>query len=407
MTQGFLARLRELESVSVGAGALREAIEAISHDTKRRIFGSTVLRFAIQQLRNTLSGTSEAELSSDECERIFAIAIRQARGENIRLFALRDDLVVTRSLSPSLVWKSDAVDPYISERFDDLVRKNYNASIDSPSEDDIANLRTSAALLSSVIPSLSASSLAHVHSIALFSKSDGWQRTASSSEYRLGGTVFLSRTHLSDPWWAAEHLLHESLHQQYYDFIRTHDVYNSVSGFRTEVCVRSIWNLNSGSRWDTHRAMAAFHVYAILSVFYIIVGDWLNSGRPLSTPVSESYVREKIVTCLQKAFHLRDEIEAKCEDHLGLAGKAFFRHFCRVVEFISRELDVASRRVNLRQQRFIKEAGRLRSALRVGEIFISSSTLRKVIADERSSFLSLLQLQGDASPDQLRFIPWS
>ena len=92
----------------------------------------------------------------------------------------------------------------------------------------------------------------------------------SSSQYLLGGAIFISESVLDSPWQIAEQLFHESLHQKLYDFRHAHTVLAQDSPniddhpARPSV-VRSLWNY-PGNEWDSHQALAAFHVYVHLAL---------------------------------------------------------------------------------------------------------------------------------------------
>jgi hypothetical protein len=93
----------------------------------------------------------------------------------------------------------------------------------------------------------------------------------SSSQYLLGGNIFLSELIFNKPWLVSELMYHESIHQKLYDFRRGHTVLkedaalNPDSLAKSEVWVQSPWNYPD-NRWDTHRVLAAFHVYLHVSL---------------------------------------------------------------------------------------------------------------------------------------------
>jgi len=129
-------------------------------------------------------------------------------------------------------------------------------------------LEKGALLLGELLPLLARSALRHTHLIAVF-PSAAWKGAASLSQFWLGGTIFVGREFVQSPWWVAEHLLHESLHQKLYDFHHGRSLLESNFSREGTPKVCSLWNApgtNNSNLWDTHRAVAAFHVYVHLAL---------------------------------------------------------------------------------------------------------------------------------------------
>jgi hypothetical protein len=190
-------------------------------------------------------------------------------------------------------------------------------------------LTRGALLLGKLLPLLSRSALRHTHLIAVF-PSAAWKGAASLSQFWLGGTIFLGREFLQSPWWVAEHLLHESLHQKLYDFHHGHSLLEAEFSRENAPRVCSLWNIpgaDNSNIWDTHRAVAAFHVYVHLALLSTIAEE---RATELETVYGSAHAKPGMIDsrrAMERAHFLGEKIKESCWQELGVAGK-------RVIEWL-------------------------------------------------------------------------
>jgi hypothetical protein len=151
---------------------------------------------------------------------------------------------------------------------------------------------------------------------------------------------------LRNPWWVADRLLHESLHQKLYDFRQTHSLLasdlapQSALSKEPAATVRCIWNAGGwgGSNdWDTFRAIAAFHVYVHLAVFCAQAerrrAELLaRFGAPDASFPTMTGRREAI----ERAQYLGREIRKSCWQELGPAGRLLVEWLSIILNSIGR-----------------------------------------------------------------------
>ena len=194
-------------------------------------------------------------------------------------------------------------------------------------------LAKGAALLAALLPRCAQSVFSHTHLTVVVPHVGGWRKKGSCSEFLISGTIFLNREMLRNPWWVAEHLLHESLHQKLYDFRHTHsllaeDLSLEAPATESAAAVHAIWNVGGASvanGWDTFRAIAAFHVYVHLALLCVQVerrkaelvkrfGPTPDGTFPATTHRSEAF---------ERAQYLGRCIKDTCWQEMGPAGRLF------------------------------------------------------------------------------------
>ena len=194
-----------------------------------------------------------------------------------------------------------------------------------------ARLAKGARLLGALLPSCSRSVLGHTHVVVVVPHAGGWTRKGSCSDFRIGGTIFVNREMLHNPWWVADRLLHESLHQKLYDFRQTHSLLagdlapESSAPKGNAAAVHAIWNPGGETRsncWDTFRAVAAFHVYVHLAVF---CAQAERRKEDLVKRFGETEASFPTMTkrreALERAQYLGRNIRGSCWQELGPAGR--------------------------------------------------------------------------------------
>jgi hypothetical protein len=267
-------RLEKLSAYLRVAGELSRALDQAEPHARYRTVGDPVVRHTIQQaLRRVMKGAQDGMLLA-ECEDVFRETLRLLQ-EGRCCGPLESDLDEVSRLGPEphhgWIWSEEHRDDEFGRLFRKIIRDNFPSERScTASAEDVARLANGAKLLGALLPRSSRSALSHVHVIIPF---EG--QKASCSEFRVGGAICMNRELLHNPWWVAEHLLHESLHQKLYDFRHTHsllarDLSPQLSASPESAPIYSIWNAGGADRsnhWDTFRGIAAFHVYVHLALF--------------------------------------------------------------------------------------------------------------------------------------------
>ena len=154
------------------------------------------------------------------------------------------------------------------------------------------------------------------------------------------GAIFLNKELLRNPWWVAEHLLHESLHQKLYDFRHAHSLLTRDDAGKSALSddvhtVVSLWNtpgLAASNVWGINRAVAAFHVYVHLALFCTLAEQRAPELEGVYGPVDAPPVMTSSRKAFERASYLGQSLRSSCWSELGLAGQ-------RMVEWLSSILD--------------------------------------------------------------------
>jgi hypothetical protein len=223
---------RRLERVSMQlpvAGQLLEAFGRADDYTRYRIAGNTVIRCAVQHAHTQLESNTRYGLPVEECEKVFeATSCHLHTGKSGTPF--ENGSMHLHRLGPEphhgWIWSEEYPDDVFGRSFRHILKVEYGESLCSINGDELEMLRRGEQLLQELLPSLARSALGHAHQIGCFPDVGFWKGKVSSSQIRMGGTIFLNRQLLMNPWCTAEHLLHESLHQKLYDYRHGHSLLN-------------------------------------------------------------------------------------------------------------------------------------------------------------------------------------
>jgi predicted O-methyltransferase YrrM len=317
-------RLSVIAAELPSAGWLLDALQTADGNSRYRLTGNTVVRCAIQHAHTQVETNTEYGLPLADCEKIF-----EATALHLQLRKPGTPLE-SRSVSRprlgaepyhGLIWDEDYPDDIFGRSFRFLVKQNYGDALCTPSDDEIATLIKGEQLLQILLPLLAPSALSHAHLIGIFPHVGGWKGKASSSQIKLGGTIFLGRCIMRSPWIVAEHLLHEALHQKLYDFRHGHSLLEPDFAERGAPRIRSPWNpeeLNEANHWDAHRAFAAFHVYVQLSLLSLLAERRAAELEELYGPAEGMIESRK---AFERAWYLGEQLKEVCWNVLGLAGK--------------------------------------------------------------------------------------
>jgi predicted O-methyltransferase YrrM len=306
------------------AARLLDALHRADNNHQYRVTGNTVIRCAIQHAHTQVATNTEYGLPLKDCEKIFeATAVHLELGKAGTPFESGFACLPRLGKEPyhGWIWSEDYPDDLFGRSFRSLIKQNYGDPLCSPTEHEIANLRRGERLLQTLLPFLTPSALGHAHLIGIFPETGAWKDKSSSSQIKVGGTIFLGACLLRNPWIVAEHLLHEALHQKLYDFRHGHSLLNPDYAERGAARVCSPWNperLNQANHWDTHRAFAAFHVYVQLYVLSLIASERAEELEELYGPRDGMIESRK---AFERAWYLGEQLKDVSWRQLGTAGQ--------------------------------------------------------------------------------------
>ncbi len=362
----FKHRLELLAPTAPAAGRLLDAVEHADPDTRHRVAGNTVIRCSVQHAHTRLEAGSTTGLPAELCEAVWertAEHIGQGRSgtpfENGRTHLER----LGAQPFHGWIWSDDYPDDEFGRAFRFLLNQEYGAVLCTPTQAEIAMLRSGEALLRDLLPSLSVSALTHTHLVGCFPDVGFWRGKVSSSQIRMGGIVFLSRHILVNPWCVAEHLLHEGLHQKLYDFRHGHSLLDVEYSAATSPKVQTVWNaaeLNQSNVWDTHRAFAAFHVYVQLGLLALVAEQRASELEGTYGPFRGMIDSRK---ALARAHYLGEKLTDVCWDQLGPAGRALCEWLKAVLHALNPTPPPHGAHVHLHLDLYLREANQVEAIL--------------------------------------------
>jgi hypothetical protein len=363
----YARRLSGLSKVLPAAGDLADALVCTDEMRRYRLLADPVMRGAIQHgLAQVTTGVLNG-LSLADCADVFMRSV-QLLGQTS--WPELPDAANARRLGEGLldcwIWSNESSEDVWSRSFRELTRYSFGEELCAPEAADLAMLRRAASLLHQVSPSLARSALSHVQGIALFPQSGRWCNASSCSQFLLGGVIFLAKERLQNPWYVAEHLLHEALHQKLYDIRHTHSVLNGDFAAQEHVSgieVVSLWNNEDapGSNvWAPARCLAAFHVYVHLAVFARLAARADEESAALEPGLDDV----RLVTAdsaFKRAVYLGSQLRHRCDEELGLAGQSLVDWLSQCLELTAEIPPESETRAALFLERYEREARRIES----------------------------------------------
>ena len=381
MQISYRRRLERLSAKVPSAGRLLDAILPREPYEQYRILGDTTVRCAAQHAQVQVETGERYGLSMETCERIFTEAIR----------ALDDSQVspLNRKLTDRLgegprdgwIWNEGCVADPFGKVLADLLQDEFGGVRPcSPDEGEMATLIKGVRLLKQLLPRSSGSALSHTHIVAIFPSAGLWRTRMSSSDFRLSGTVFLGRRVVGNPWLVAEHLYHEALHQQFYDFRAGHLLLKPDFVRKDAPLIHSPWSrpdVTRNSYWDVHRALAAFHVYVHLALLCVAVEQ--------NAALTDEFGPVVMVgprTAVARAHYLSEQIRKVAWDELGPAGQKFLEWFEAILDILNPSPPAPGADVHLLLDRYWHEATHLRTL--AGDRYESAKGLMLALAEDEA-----------------------
>jgi hypothetical protein len=408
----YRRRLRKLAATMPAARRLADVLDDDAQTSPGRggstrqhqLIGDIVLRCAIQHaMRQVIKGDTYG-LPLSLCAALFDAASAHWSAD-LPGGPLTAGMPAARRLHDSVgtqVWRQEegtatlhALPPYPAA-FLAVIEHNYGAPLATPTPEEMAMLRRGWDLLHTLLPRLAHSAFEHVQILALYTADGGWRGKASSSQFRVNGCIFLNRSLIDSPWWLAEHLLHEALHQKLYDFRHGHSLL--VSGYDREdaPAVCSLWNAPDDSRsnyWDAHRTLAAFHVYVQLALLCLLAEQREDELAPHYGPVASRMSGSG--RAIDRARYLGEQLHAVTWPELGLAGRQMTDWLVDVLDVLDVQPRPAGASLHLLLDLYQRQSRKL-------ELFLENGTTidREVLAQqaglEMQATLAALQAGGHA-----------
>lgn len=196
----YQRRLGKVSTHLPTAAELLDALDRTDSYGRYRTFGDTVVRCAIQHAQARLDMGVQYGPPIEQCQEVFQETTRLL--EEGRFGPIGSGLVNRLGPAPyhGWVWSEGQPSTVLTRAFRQIVRENnYEEELCTPEADELVVLAKGAQLLNELLPLTSSSSLSHTHLIAVFPRVGLWATRMSSSEFRVSGTIFLSRRLLSNP----------------------------------------------------------------------------------------------------------------------------------------------------------------------------------------------------------------
>ena len=424
LQQASARRLRRVAPDLPVAGALADALAGAGEEACFAVLEDPVLRATTQHaLTEQLTGRTPG-LSHQECAAVMREALEHVeRGAHGSLTAAAAPSCVPLGPEPwhGWIWSEPGHPSGVSTAFSKLIELNFGGELARPSAAQVAVLQRARELIEELTPELGASALGHAHGIGVFPSSGRWQTMAGASQFWITGAVFLAGSMLEDPWWVAEHLLHEALHQKLYDLRHTHSVLlrdavqDAGQGAASGGRVVSLWNkvdARGSSCWGVSRSLAAFHVYVHLAVYAQLAEAQFESSEPEG---AAPYGARGVVlapSAFRRATYLGQQLAEHYWDDLGPAGQALVDWLMQCLEALEPLPAAEPLRLALLLERYGREAQRLEAAARAGAGAatspVSADLVESRVAAETAEAAFVLTGAGlvpDAPPPAWRTAP--
>lgn len=378
------------------------------HAYARRVLADTTVRTVIEHLRravalDTLTGYQlmPIGLCHDVLEALLN-HLKTGLGQS-PLNLSSGPRVGPMSYHP-LIWVDDRPrdDPFATAYR--WVIEAFYGGIPRPASDaEVSALQRSTRLLEEMLPASALSVMGHTQVVAVIPASGVWKKMQSSSQYLVGGNIFLSELIFNKPWMLSELLYHESTHQKLYDFRHGYAVLKEDAALdpdsltKSEVWVQSPWNYPD-NQWDTHRVLAAFHVYVHVSLLSLRSEELASDLEPI---VGSRTGQTPARAALDRARYLGEKLaEPQCWSELDGGGQKLVEWLTAILDVLDENPPPQGAVLHLLLNRYEREAQRLLRRKSLGE----TSYLAKLLANDESRIvLNLLsKLHCDSTSRSLR-----
>ncbi|MGW5421976.1 aKG-HExxH-type peptide beta-hydroxylase [Streptomyces sp. NPDC003943] len=296
---------------------------SVEGDPAGRVLHDTVLRRRIDQARLTMARSRTVDW--DELGRRVEPFVDTFAYDAAGTFP-RPGFAPLADTGLEILVDPDFRDPWLNE-FHEIFLAGLTPDGTSEHYDIVgmtsAEAETAAAgwgILQEYVPELVESIRPH---FSLLAAVDGERPFFSASTKDVPSAVFVSRSCLTDPLRAAEALLHEGVHSKLYDMYVGFSILGAGYDKDTIAHVKPAWHEGRES-WPFDRALAAYHVYVHLAVFYSTLAA-LPDDSGLWRDYTRGQVEESARSCGERARLLGADLLPLGEAHAGGSGVAFLR----------------------------------------------------------------------------------
>jgi hypothetical protein len=266
------------------AGELLAALPKANEVVRQRVMGDPVVRSAINRgIACFKFDKSYPEIDTlADVLRSAAHHLEANRFETPLEAGANESMKLGSAPNHAWIWCDDHAEDAAGQGFRSLMARCAPTLIlHTPDTETYQNLLQGLELLTQLLPELAKSAMAHVQLVAVAGVSEadweGWrtERKRSPLEsltiFDVPGTIFVSPSSVNSPWKAAETLLHEALHEKWYDLRHTQFMLRREYRSDTSPLIRAWWNQDlpeNSNQWPVCRSLAVFHVYAQLALFF-------------------------------------------------------------------------------------------------------------------------------------------
>lgn len=195
-----------------------------------------------------------------------------------------------------------------------------------------------AGLLSELLPRLFESVHPLVKIIAIVTpkhaESESHSQSTSLSIPDMPGVIFLHPLSMDNLWSAAEALLHEGLHQKYFD-IRMGRCFTNLNG---ETMIDVPWRENT--QWSLNKAAGAFHVYVHLCLFGLA---WEQRAAEIAErygPLNNIDPKAELKQSFTRASYLGSELSRATKECAEVDDTAFIYWLVDILETLAPSVQV-------------------------------------------------------------------
>jgi hypothetical protein len=333
----YRRRVEMLGEYSEYGSGLLAALDDSPVKQHRRVLGDPIVRVTVDNSLSRVKMGGEP-FPDDTLEAVLRIATANLReGATVPLLAEGSEDYFRIYEAPwPWVWSEvrgddDPLGEFFRRHFSRELPELVLATPDSPTREMLlAGMR----LLRVLCPRLTRSAMSHVQLIGMVGAplSPGF---ASLTSPRFPGTFFLAESVLTNPWQAAEHLLHEAMHVKFVDLEHTHSLVSADYDDRSSPMIRPPWHRaqpGAVTEWPLKRSLTALHVYTCLALFFTNVtnrsADLEAEYGPLQVIPTKQTRRS-----FDRANYLRQQLE-HYEEYLGFAGALFVRWLGKMLRSI-------------------------------------------------------------------------
>lgn len=316
-------------------------LQRASAEQRYRVLGDPVIRDAMNAAIGHLKNRQNLP---DTVQNLFVLAAPFLETDsNVSLLQSKMEKMeplYSEPLSP-WIWNVDNSKTNLEICFHDLFIRELGfgdpkPTLRAPDQYMIRALHKGANLLNELFPELSRSALYHVHTVAVidvepqFRSNDDLRSNLfeSVSTNDLPNAIFVSPIPLRNSWHTAEVLFHEALHKKFADLILIRSIlrteYSAVSSRKVYVRWRE-------DEWSVDRALAAFHVYVHLVLYFYAVQRSFERLTPRYGPLHGTTPVQAMYQALERSNYLGEELLKFGPEELGSDGLRFLDWLIKIL----------------------------------------------------------------------------